>query len=131
MLPVFIAPLIAKLGAKVSPYVGKILMYAAIGLAVFAAYHIWENRVEDGARDKFNIEQMNLVIKNQTELKKTLGAIEKKQSEILDEQTKLKEDVARKMIPVTTYLRSEEAKKDNRPAGPVVKKTIDQLRNLE
>ena len=112
------------IGTIISFFSSNIGKYVLIGLAVVAAYFWWQNAVEQRALLRFNQTQMEEVLKNQEKVAKALDDIRQLQDQIVENEKQFKQNLDKKLSGINSFLSSEEARKLDRPASPILKKTI-------
>ena len=101
--------------------------YALIAAAAIAAYFWWESRVEDRAMLRFNQSQMEQLLKDQQELSKKLTDIRQLQDQIIENEKQFKQNLDKKLSGITNFLSSDEAKRMDRPASEILKRTLKEL----
>lgn len=107
-----------------SSNVAKYLIAAA---AVIFVYFWWEHSIEQRAILKFNQSQIEQVLKDQKELSEKMTHVRNLQDEIIENEKKFKESIDKKLSGINYFLSSEEARKLDRPASEILKKTVREL----
>jgi uncharacterized protein YejL (UPF0352 family) len=110
------------------------LMYAISALVgatmLGGAYWVWKNKIENNAQLKYNNEQLEQVIKEQTEYIEKSKAVAELQAEVIRNNIKEREALNRELEQIQEYINSPEAATSDRPSSEVIKETIRQLRKL-
>jgi 2',3'-cyclic-nucleotide 2'-phosphodiesterase (5'-nucleotidase family) len=122
---------IATILSLLSGPLGKIVGYAALALAAWGAYELWEYKTEQKALTEFNRRQVEQVLKDKELL---LEQLKKNQelTELMQKQLReTNEQLDQKIKVVEDFLNSEEAIKQDRPASPLLKDTIKKLREAQ
>jgi len=101
--------------------------YIAIGAAVIFAYFWWEHSVEQKALLKFNQNQLIQLLKDQRELDNKLKDVRKIQDQILENEKQFKQNLDKKLSGINNFLGSDEAKRLDRPASEILKKTLREI----
>jgi len=101
--------------------------YIAIAAAVIFAYFWWKNAVEQGALLRFNQNQLIQLIEDQKELDNKLKDVRQIQDQILENEKQFKQNLDKKLSGINNFLGSDEAKRLDRPASEILKKTLREI----
>jgi uncharacterized protein HemX len=104
-----------------SSNIGKYFMIAAAAVGI---YFWWQSQVEDRALLGFNQKQMEQLVKDQEQINKKLSDLRQVQDQILENEKQFKQNLDKKLSGITNFLSSDEAKKLDRPASDILKRTI-------
>ncbi len=105
------------------------LAVMAIG-AVITAYYVWKSSVERAALLEFNRAQLEQTIREQEEFRRRQEELEHQQREATRALLEQNRDVQRRIQAIQGNLNSPEAVASDRPASEILKRTIDQLREI-
>jgi uncharacterized protein HemX len=106
----------------------KLQLYIAGAIALIGVYYYWKNSIEQEALMEYNQRQLQQVLEDQKAFQQKMQEVESKQRNIESELTKQNEQVTKTLSTVTEYLDSKDAKKQDKPASDIFKKTITELR---
>ena len=107
---------------------GRIQLYIAAAVAVAGVYFYWKHNVEQQALMEYNQRQLEQVIQDQQRFQQKMQEVENKQRTIENDLATQNEQVTKTLSTVTEYLDSKDAKKQDKPASDIFKKTITELR---
>ena len=110
-------------------YVIYALVIVGVVVGSFIFIRTWENDIKKSALNDFNNKQLEQVIKDQNKFQVQLEQLNKSQQAIVDDMNIQNQSLVNKLNTVTTYLDSNQAKKDNRSSSTVLKNTIKKLEN--
>ena len=91
-------------------------------------YFSWKSSVKREALYEFNTKQMEQVLADREDLKKKLDSIADDQRKIIAGQTEIKDNIDRKITNLQVFLKSDVAKKLDRPSSEILKRTIQDLK---
>jgi uncharacterized protein HemX len=106
---------------------GDIGKYIMIAVAAIGVYFWWQGRVEDRALLNFNQKQMEQLLEDQKKIDKKLSDLRQVQDQILENEKQFKQNLEKKLSGINNFLSSEEAKKLDRPASEILKRTLQEL----
>ena len=107
----------------------KLQLYIVGAIALFGLYKVWEHNVEQQALIEYNQRQLEQVIQDQQKFQQKMQAVEEKQKVIENDLAIQNDQVNKTLSTVTEYLDSKAAKKQDKPASDIFKKTVTELRN--
>jgi len=109
----------------------KYILYAiltGIAIAIISTYVImWKSGIRKQALLEFNNQQLQQTISDQELYITNMKLLNESQNAILDNIKKQNESMSKQLADIEDYLNSEEAKKNDRPASPIIKETIRRL----
>jgi len=108
---------------------GRIQLYIAGAIAIIGIYFFWKHNVEQQALMEYNQRQLEQVIQDQQRFQQKMQEVENKQKTIENDLAVQNDQVNKTLSTVTEYLDSKAAKKQDKPASDIFKKTITELRN--
>lgn len=115
-------------GPLMSQIIGYLILGLIVTLVLVGGYFTIKHNAGQNQLLKDQKAQLEQVLKNQEAFAKATKELQedtKKLEELLDSTVK---EIIDRNEKLNTYLDSAEAIKDNRPAGPILKETIKQLR---
>jgi len=105
------------------------LALGAMAIAMLTGlYFSWKSSVKREALYEFNTKQMEQVLADREDLKKKLDSIADDQRKIIAGQTDFKDNIDRKITNLQVFLKSDAAKKLDRPSSEILKRTIQDLK---
>ena len=110
----------------IEPY--KLLLGGLAVVMITGLYFSWRASVKREALYEFNTKQMEQVIQDRAELKKKLDEIADDQKKIIAGQTEFKDNIDRKISNLQVFLKSDAAKKLDRPSSEILKRTVQDLK---
>jgi Flp pilus assembly protein TadB len=114
--------------------INRLWLYLAIGALTLGvattAYYIWKSSVERAALLEFNQAQLEQTIREQEEFRRRQEELEHQQREATRALVEQNRDVQRRIQSIQGNLNSPEAVASDRPASEILKRTIDQLREI-
>ena len=122
----FALPLLKK-GLGLIPW-AKVALYLLGAVVALFMYLTWKHNIEQASLAKFNADQMQELVKNQKEIKEKLQAFDELQQKYYENAEQYRKDLEKKLSGINNFLASDEAKKMDRPASPLLKKTFEELR---
>ena len=111
-------------------------LWIYLGLAAFAltaaltTYYVWKSSVERAALLEFNRAQLEKTVRDQEEFRRRQEALEEQQREATRALIEQNRDVQRRVQSIQGNLNSPEAAAADRPASDILKRTIEQLREI-
>lgn len=109
----------------------KYIVYAiiiAIAIAVLSTYVImWKSSIRTQALLEFNNKQLEQTIRDQETFITNMKSVNDSQRAIIDDTQKKNEELSKQLTDVEEFLNSEESRKNDRPASPIIKETIRRL----
>jgi uncharacterized protein HemX len=114
--------------------INKYWLYVAIAVFALGAatttYYIWKSSVERAALMEFNRAQLEQAVKDQEEFRRRQEALEEQQREATRALLEQNRDVQRRIQSIQGNLNSPEAAAFDRPASDILRRTIEQLREI-
>jgi hypothetical protein len=110
----------------IEPY--KLALGAMAILMLTGLYFSWKSSVKREALYEFNTKQMEQVLEDRADLKRKLDEIVDDQRKIIAGQTEFKDNIDRKITNLQVFLKSDAAKKLDRPSSEILKRTIQDLK---
>jgi Tfp pilus assembly protein PilN len=107
---------------------GRIPLYIAGAVAIIGIYFFWKHNVEQIALLEYNQKQLQQVIEDQQRFQQKMQEVENKQRSIEIDLANQNDQVSKVLIPINDYLNSTDAKKQDKPASEILKKTVGGLR---
>lgn len=114
---------------------GRLQLYAIIAVVGFALltgiYYSWRKGIERQALLEFNQRQLEQTLKDQEEFRRKMKEIQQSQEDLIRKNEEDKKAFESQIENVRGYIDSEEVKKIDRPASPILKETIRKLRSAQ
>jgi uncharacterized protein HemX len=110
--------------ALILPFLSSYWRYIAGAAAVVFVYFWWEHSIEQRALLEFNQSQLEQLLKDQKEFNQKLTDIKQVQDKILEDEKQFKQNLDKKLSGINNFLGSDEAKRLDRPASEILKKTL-------
>jgi hypothetical protein len=110
----------------IEPY--KLALGAMAILMLTGLYFSWKSSVKREALYEFNTKQMEQVLEDRADLKRKLDEIADDQRKIIADQSEFKDNIDRKITNLQVFLKSDAAKKLDRPSSEILKRTIQDLK---
>ena len=108
--------------------IDKLILGGLAIVMVTGLYFSWKSSVKREALYEFNTKQMEQVLEDRADLKKKLDEIADDQRKIIAGQTEFKDNIDRKITNLQIFLKSDAAKKLDRPSSEILKRTIQDLK---
>ena len=112
----------------------KLWLYAALAMmavgAVTGTYYIWKSSIERAALMEFNQKQLEQTLKDQEEFRRRQEALEEQQREATRALLEQNRDVQNRIQSIQGNLNSPAAAASDRPASDILKRTVEQLREI-
>jgi len=105
--------------------IGAVLLFSVLS----GLYYTWRKGIEREALLEYNQKQLEQHQKDQENFRRRMEEIAKQQEEIAKKNDEEKKIFGDKMRAAADYLESEDAKKDDRPASPILKETVRKLKD--
>lgn len=114
--------------------ISKLWIYAALAVMVVGAvtgtYYIWKSSIERAALMEFNQKQLEQTLKDQEEFRRRQEALEEQQREATRALLEQNRDVQNRIQSIQGNLNSPAAAAADRPASDILKRTVEQLREI-
>lgn len=115
----------------IPPFISKYLFYIILAVVIAAAVTgyvlLWEASIKREALLQFNNQQLNQTLEEQKKYVKNLQDINANQKKIIDDMNKKNDQLESELKTLEEYLNSAEAKKEDRTASEILKRTIQEL----
>lgn len=112
----------------------KLWLYAALAVmavgAVTGTYYIWKSSIERAALMEFNQKQLEQTLKDQEEFRRRQEALEEQQREATRALLEQNRDVQNRIQSIQGNLNSPATAASDRPASDILKRTVEQLREI-
>lgn len=112
----------------------KLWLYAALAVVAFTAvtgtYYIWKSSIEQAALMEFNQKQLEQTLKEQEEFRRRQEALEEQQREATRALLEQNRDVQNRIQSIQGNLNSPAAVASDRPASDILRRTVEQLRDI-
>ena len=112
----------------------KLWLYAALAMmavgAVTGTYYIWKSSIERAALMEFNQKQLEQTLKDQEEFRRRQEALEEQQREATRALLEQNRDVQNRIQSIQGNLNSPATAASDRPASDILKRTVEQLREI-
>lgn len=120
--------LLSLIGTKKLVYVGAA---AAAVLLISGVYIFWKRSVELEALQNFNRQQLEQTVRDQELFRQRQSELEEQQRIISRDLAAENNRLRTRVESIQGILTSQEAIANDRPASDILRRTIDELRNLQ
>ena len=114
--------------------INRLWLYAALAVMAFTAvtgtYYIWKSSIERAALMEFNQKQLEQTLKEQEEFRRRQEALEEQQREATRALLEQNRDVQNRIQSIQGNLNSPAAAATDRPASDILRRTVEQLRDI-
>jgi predicted Holliday junction resolvase-like endonuclease len=113
----------------------RIYIYGIIVIVVFGVltgtYYSWRKSIERQALLEFNQKQLEQTLADQAEFRRKMQEIAEKQEEIIKRNAEDRKAFEDKINAAQSFIESEEARKNDRPASDLLKETVKRLKDSQ
>lgn len=114
--------------------INRLWLYAAIAVmamgAITTTYYVWKSSIERAALMEFNQRQLEQTLKDQEEFRRRQEALEEQQREATRALLEQNRDVQNRIQSIQGNLNSPAAAASDRPASDILRRTVEQLREI-
>lgn len=114
--------------------INKLWLYAAIAVTavtvVTGTYYIWKSSIVRAAQMEYNQKQLEQTVRDQEEFRRRQEALEEQQREATRALLEQNREVQSRVQSIQENLNSPAAAASDRPASDILKRTVEQLREV-
>lgn len=119
--------ILSFLGTPIGRVVGIIGLVLFLLSSGWMALKIRDSNVRREALEKFNKQQLEIVVKQQQEFERQTRMLQESQARIIEGLSKRIEEADKRTAEVEAYLNNPETRKSDRPASEILKETFRRL----
>jgi erythromycin esterase-like protein len=105
--------------------IGGVILFGTLS----GIYYSWRSGIEREALLEYNQKQLEQTLADQKAFKEKMEALEAKQQEIIKQNAEEKKLFEERIGGINTFLDSTETKKNDKASSPILKQTINMLKD--